>query len=472
MTEEEKSGLDDGAAAPESDEKIVETPASDDVKGSSGKPEKDMDPEAGSGSGEVADKGEEKETDTDRSGDRSEDAADTPSETKDVEKPKENEPAVPDRGSGKDIEESAAPPADERSKDEFVIMDPLEDFRMGNRVDTVQALVKKHAELIEKYTSELGEMDVKPPELLEAKETEKVRRDAINEVVQKLKSKRKELKDSNKALRAEFFDLLEKEEKLREHRKDVDMYSQFSRDLEWKLETEAIDIDIERRLLDELRETMDKMRSLSDGYTPEEIKTRLTEIQEQMGENLMQIEEHHRQMLEKVEESNVHHNKLVDVQRQLKEKESRKGWLKRRIELHQEMEKFWSGQIDQSKKLDDEESKRSIENIRDQLLEVFKERDDKKEEDKGPEPADKAASNDRKRDRPRRSKGRDKGQGKEVVKEEKPASGNTNVEGGPEASPAESGGKGDEIDTPKEDPATKEAEAQQGATSAEQGGEP
>jgi hypothetical protein len=190
-----------------------------------------------------------------------------------------------------------------------------------------------------------------------------------------------------------------------------------------------------------------------------------------MGENLMQIEEHHRQMLEKVDESNVHHNKLIDVQRQLKEKESRKGWLKRRIELHEEMEKFWSGQVDQSTKLDDEESKRSIEIIRDQLLQAFKERDERKDDDRGQEPTDKGPSRDRKKERPRRSKGGEKG-----VKEDKPPEGDQpppaeeEVVDGKEAPPAEPPQR-PEKEVSKEVEPVKDGEIDQGSGPGEKGGD-
>jgi hypothetical protein len=158
------------------------------------------------------------------------------------------------------------------------------------------------------------------------------------------------------------------------------MYSKFSKDLEWKLETEAITIETERRLLDELKDTMDKMRLITDGFTPQEIHSRLTEIQEEMGSNLMQIEDYHRQMLDKVGESNLHHGKFIDAKKQIRERESRRGWLKRRIELHIEMEKFWSGQIEQAKKLDSEEIKRDLGSIKEALLNLFKERETEKEE--------------------------------------------------------------------------------------------
>jgi len=259
----------------------------------------------------------------------------------------------------------------------------LRDLDMLTRKQVVEGLVEKHKGLVERYGKEIDELDIKPPEIVEAKEDERSIRDNINEEVQTLKSKRKELRDKNKKLRSEFFDLLEKEERLKGHQKEVEMYSNFSKDLEWKLETEAITIDNERRLLDELRETIEKMRSITDGYTPEEIKERLNEIQEEIGSNLMRIEEFHSSLLEKVEQSNVHHEKFVDANRQIRERESRRGWLKRRIELHKEMETFWGSQMDQAEKLDSEESGRKIEEIQASLLEAFKQRekDDQKEEE-------------------------------------------------------------------------------------------
>ncbi len=263
------------------------------------------------------------------------------------------------------------------------LIDPLGGFELLSRKDVVELLVKKHSDLRKKYDEELNGLDIKPVEIVKEKDEEKDIRDIINESVQDLKGRRKELKDKNKLLRIEFFDLLNREEKLKGHAKEVKMYSQFSKDLEWKLETEAITIETERRLLDELRETMSKIRSITDGFTPQEIHSRLSEIQEEIGNNLIQIEDCHRQMLEKVGESNLHHGKFVDAKNQIRERESRRGWLKRRIELHVEMEKFWMTQIDQAKKLDSEEVGRDIEKIKAVLLGVFDNRDKSDKDQKG-----------------------------------------------------------------------------------------
>ncbi|MEA3560073.1 MAG: hypothetical protein U9R75_12540, partial [Candidatus Thermoplasmatota archaeon] len=304
---------------------------------------------------------------------------DAPTEDKKEEK-KENKDA-PSEGKkeGKKVVSSKDGKEEKKKqKPEFAPFepeDPLKDVTLGTRKEIVEALVKKHNDMQSRYKIELEDKSRKPEELTDVKKEEKVIRDSVNEEVQKLKGKRKTLRDRNKELRSEFFDLLNKEEKVRHHQKEINMYSQFSKDLEWKLETEAITIENERRLLDELRETMNKMRAISDGLTPEEIKTRLSEIQEDMGSNLIRIEEYHRAMLDKVEESQTHHEKFIDARKQIREKEGREGWLKRRIELHKEMETFWMGQRETAVRLDDEDSRRDIENIQEAMITLFKARD-------------------------------------------------------------------------------------------------
>jgi uncharacterized coiled-coil DUF342 family protein len=256
--------------------------------------------------------------------------------------------------------------------------DLIEDLQIPSRVEMVAKMVKKHMDMVSKYSDELKALMEPPKEVKEESTEEKTIRDKINDEVAKLKDGRTRLKEENKSLRSEFFDLIRKEEKVKDHESDVKMHQDFMEQLEWKLSTEAIDIKTERRLLDQLKSTMNELRSLTDGLTPDEIKEKLTAIQEKIGENLTSIEDLHSQMLEKVSQSNVHHEKFIDAQKKVRETESRKGWLERRIKLHEEMKIFWEGQTDQAKQMDDEESKRPLEAIRDSLVKLFEERDREK----------------------------------------------------------------------------------------------
>ncbi len=251
----------------------------------------------------------------------------------------------------------------------------LKDIPLPSRKGMVDKLVNKHNEFVTRFKEEMASLEKPPEEIIGESVEEKTKRDSINKEVADLKDKRTSLKESNKDLRSRFFELLKKEETLKEHEKEVQIHQSFIEDLEWKMATEAIDIQTERRLLDELKGTMRKIRGITDGLTPEEIKVQLSQIEETIGENLISIEELHTKMLEKVEESNVHHEKYLGAQRKVKEKESRKGWLDRRIKLHTEMAIFWEGQKDQANQMDNEESKRGLETIRENLMKIFGERD-------------------------------------------------------------------------------------------------
>jgi len=241
---------------------------------------------------------------------------------------------------------------------------------LPSREKIVSGLLEKHTRLIEEYKKELeGDLTV-PEGLLRARGEEERERDRINEEVARLKEERTRLKTENKKLTREFFDLISKEERLREHKKEVDMYSRFLSDVEWKLETEAIDLDTEKRLIVDLKDAMAKMRSITDGYTPDEIRNRLTGIDESIQGNLQAIEDAHHRMLEKVQESNRHHEVFVESSRKVRDLEGRKKWLERRTLLHEEMIKFWSDQMAGAKRVDEEEAKRTLRQIRDAHMEA------------------------------------------------------------------------------------------------------
>ncbi len=308
---------------------------------------------------------------------------DIPSEEEKVEKKSKDQSTTmeggPVEGEGKGTDEAKEEKAP-AVKIEFPPipedgLELLKDIPLPTRIEMVEKLVHKHKDFVTRFTEELASLEKPPEEIIGESEEEKTRRDSINKEVADLKDKRTSLKESNKELRSRFFELLKKEETLKEHEKEVQVHQSFIEDLEWKMATEAIDIQTERRLLDELKSTMRKIRAITDGLTPEEIKVQLSEIEENIGENLISIEELHTKMLERVEESNVHHEKYLDAQRKVKEKESRKGWLDRRIKLHTEMAIFWEGQKDQANQMDNEESKRNLGTIRENLMKIFGERD-------------------------------------------------------------------------------------------------
>ncbi len=243
------------------------------------------------------------------------------------------------------------------------------------REEILKSLLEKHERLQDEYSKELKTGHVVPAELTKEKEDQKKLRDELNEEVSSLKILRGELKSVNKRLRRELFDLMQKEERLKSRESDVKMYSKFCEDTEWKLETEAIDLETERRLLNDLRSTMDKMRAILDGLTPDEMSEKLVTLDKQITENSIKIEESHRNMLGKVEGANKNHDRYLEASGKIKEMEGRRSWLKRRIELHKEMGKFWRSQEGAALDLDKKDASRKLRDIKEALERTMSTRD-------------------------------------------------------------------------------------------------
>ena len=243
------------------------------------------------------------------------------------------------------------------------------------REEILKLLLEKHARLQGEYKDELKTGQVIPAELIKEKDDQKTLRDDLNEGVSSLKAHRGELKSVNKGLRRELFDLMRKEERLKSRESDVKMYSKFCEDTEWKLETEAIDLETERRLLNDLRATMDKMRAILDGLTPDEMSQKLVSLDKQITDNSIKIEESHQSMLGKVEGANKHHDRYLEISGKIKEMEGRRSWLKRRIELHKEMEKFWHSQEGAALDLDKKDASRKLRDIKEALERTMSDRD-------------------------------------------------------------------------------------------------
>ncbi|MCU0798101.1 MAG: hypothetical protein MUC62_00315 [Candidatus Thermoplasmatota archaeon] len=280
------------------------------------------------------------------------------------------------------IEDSSAGPALETTS---VVLPPIDDYgsdlvlppqelSLPTRVDVMEQLIQKHRSMVEAFSKEKeGQEQVgQLPE--EESDEEKARRDEVNKAVQTLKAERGSLRVRNKALSKELFQLLDKMDRLKDRSSEISSLQRYVSDLEWKIETEDIKIEQERKHLDEIKATMRKLREITDGFTPDEIMQRTSDIQEEIDQNLLRMEEAHRAMLEKVDESNLHHGKFMDAQKKAREVEARKQWLTRRVELHAEMGKFWEGQIDNARKLDSEETARPIGPLRDHLLSRMGER--------------------------------------------------------------------------------------------------
>ena len=244
---------------------------------------------------------------------------------------------------------------------------------MMTRVEVVRGLIEKHANFMLKYQSELETGVTVDPAIIEAMEEARVKRDALNVSVASIKERRTSLKEENRQLRKKFLEMLRIQEQLKGKAKDISEISEFIDRQEYKLMTEGVNLEAERKLMKDIKESMNNIRQLTGGYVPKEVEDELTSLDSKINVNFITIEEEHQKMLGIVSDSQVHHQKFVDEAKKVREVEARKGWLQRRIAIHNEMMKFWDPQTANAEAMDSSDKGRISADIRDRLLKEMEE---------------------------------------------------------------------------------------------------
>ncbi|MDG6225774.1 MAG: hypothetical protein QCI82_09705 [Candidatus Thermoplasmatota archaeon] len=301
------------------------------------------------------------------------------------EKPPED-PAPPVEGEEGDDrkEEVPAPvlrPISEILSDNEGVFDIVE-TRVHTREEAVGLLVEKHERFIKVYSEELERGVSVDPSVIEALETARMKRDELNVKVRELKERRTSLKSKNKQLRMEFLDLVRIQESIKDRLPEINSLNDFIDREEYKLETEGVDLENERRLMRSIKEAMDKVREVTGGSLPGEMDEKLVRISDEMRENFEKIENAHQELVGLAEESQVHHNSFVEENKKVKEAESRKRFLGLRIKLHEEMAKFWENQTGNAAAMEASDKERNVEDIRDSILKAIEEAD--KQAPRGP----------------------------------------------------------------------------------------
>jgi len=345
------------------------------------------------------------------------------------EGPAEPQDGPPEVGGGAEVEIPQAHLKDlkEILEDETGIFDqgPI---KLLSRQEVVQGLIVKHNDLIARYTAEI-EGGVGPgDEVTSSLESARDQRDSLNAKVHELKENRNLLKQKNRELRKEFLRLIRIEEALKDKAREISAITDFIDRQEYKLQTEGVDLETERRLMKDIRDSMEELRSISGGYLPQDVESDMTNLTDSIKENFNSIEDLHNTLIKLAEESQVHHQRFMEENKKVRESESRKAWLGRRITLHEEMRKFWEGQLEANASMDAADAGRSIDGILSAMLKELEEAE--KAQDGSNDPP---GPKDRKGRTGKGQKGRDQDRGEE----------------GPGPAPAGDGSEGTE--TPPQD---------------------
>ena len=221
--------------------------------------------------------------------------------------------------------------------------DPL---ALGRR-ELAELMVRKHEYFSVQYKKESEDFSRKKSALEREKKEAKDKRDKRNKKVQSLKSSRNALSKKAKGLRERFFQLLKERPLPDEEKKKLRMYKGQLSNVEWKLETEGIDLDTEKRLMKEARLCFQEIENINTAIKEEgDRKIELQELSRDISGAMNESRKLHEEMVRLVDEADRYHDEWLKKRRDLKERASdveRKG---RWISKHDEAAGYWKQFLD------------------------------------------------------------------------------------------------------------------------------
>jgi uncharacterized coiled-coil DUF342 family protein len=184
-------------------------------------------------------------------------------------------------------------------------------------------------------------------------DNEKKKRDSLNKDVAKLKKNRQNAQSDTKKFREQFFSLIERDRDVEKINKELDVHKRYMEDVDWKLQTSAITLEKERQLIDQIKDSMGKINELSkDIQEKQGIQAKVVEISKKIDVGFEEAEDHHKNLLELAEKSEVHHEQFTKIRREIGEKRRQNSWMEHRIKMHSENLTYWQGQMKAQEKVD------------------------------------------------------------------------------------------------------------------------
>jgi uncharacterized coiled-coil DUF342 family protein len=217
-------------------------------------------------------------------------------------------------------------------------MDPQE----ITKDNLARQLVAKHQKALnivkeeyEKYMALENKLDT------EAAECRK-KRDELNENVQKLKDERQNNYSESKRLRKEFMTNLQKKKEMKDIPMEVMILTKQIDQLEWEIQTEAVNVDDEKKLVKQIQDSLDRLHNYANMYKEHEVVSHaVSDLTKKLHQKLNSAEENHTKMLNFVDESDKYHKRFVEAMVQLRDARAKRIGFQRDSEKHQKGIEHW-----------------------------------------------------------------------------------------------------------------------------------
>jgi uncharacterized coiled-coil DUF342 family protein len=239
-------------------------------------------------------------------------------------------------------------------------------------------LIDKHERALKVTTEEFENYFALEKEFDKEAENHKQERDKFNDQVQKLKEQRQNYYGESKGLRKEFMTKLQKKKSMSSIPMEVMILTKQIDQLEWEIQTEAVNIGDEKKLVKQIQDNLDKLHNYANMYQEhEEVSNAVKKLTSELRRKLRKAESMHQQMIAAVNKSDDHHKKFVDSVMKLRDARAKRVGFQHEVEKHQKAIEHWRKLAGIQSKTDIKPKPEEDKNITDQPSKQTKQSDSK-----------------------------------------------------------------------------------------------
>lgn len=219
------------------------------------------------------------------------------------------------------------------------------------REAVAKQLVEKHNKALEITREEFEQYQALENEFDKAAEGYKSERDKINEQVQELKEQRQLYYTDSKELRKEFMTKAQKKKSMSNIPMEVLILTKQIDQFEWEIQTEATNVDEEKRLVKRIKDNIEKLHNYAEMYKEhEEISNAVRKLTSELRRKLRKAEHSHQTMLSAVNKSDEFHKQFVDCVMKLRDARAKRIGFQREVEKHTKALEHWQNIVNKEAK--------------------------------------------------------------------------------------------------------------------------
>jgi uncharacterized coiled-coil DUF342 family protein len=214
-----------------------------------------------------------------------------------------------------------------------------------------EQLLEKHEKALKISTEEFEKYQALEHDLDSVAENNKSERDKINKTVQEQKELRQSFYTESKELRKEFTTKTAKQKSMANIPMEVLILTKQIDQLEWEIQTEATNVDDEKKLVKHIQDNIEKMHNYANMYQEHEaVSNTIKKLTSSLRRKLRKAEQAHQTMLAAVNKSDTHHKNFVEAVMKLRDARTKRVGFQHEVEKHKKALDHWKKIMEKERK--------------------------------------------------------------------------------------------------------------------------